>query len=93
MNKLLGVAKIIFGFILFLSLPIALFTTIKHNKIETVFAMSIFCVLGADYVYYLIQTGIWNIKNASYRLNFFLWFGLIFHLAFTFFVFGWGMFQ
>ena len=92
MNQIIGIIKLLGVLIFSIGIVVAVYTSIQIHKSDTeVIAMTILCLLGAVYVYYLLRTGIWNTKNIFYRMNIFLWLGFLFHMVFVFFAFYWGI--
>jgi hypothetical protein len=51
---------------------------------EKIAAIAIVFLIGGVYIYYLILTGIWNLKNRAYKTNIFLFVGVVIHFIYIF---------
>jgi hypothetical protein len=84
MKQIIGFLKIAASLILLLGLANAL--SIIYKKYDTitciVATVSIFAI-GGNYIYFLVKTGLWNIKKQPYLINIFLLIGLLFHFIIT----------
>lgn len=85
MKQILGILKFGAAFIIFLGLIISIIDLkMKDDMLVTVLTVLIAIIVFGCFIYYLVQTGIWNFKNRTYTINIFLLFGLFFHFIFTF---------
>ena len=82
-GKILAVLKFIISFIIVTSLitSIVILFGKKYDVLITIFTTVIFGSLVGIYVYYLIQTRIWNFKNRAYLANIFMLIGLLIHFV------------
>lgn len=91
MKQILGICKFIAAFTLFLGLIISFINlTVKYEMLIILLTILIVSVVFGCYIYYLVQTGIWNFKNRTYAINIFLLIGLFFHFTFTFLILYYG---
>ena len=81
MKQVLAILKFVISFIFVVSFITSIFILFgkKYDALIIIFTTVILASIFGIYVYYLIQTGIWNFKNRAYLLNVFLPIGLLVH--------------
>jgi hypothetical protein len=85
MRQLIGICK--FGAALLIIIGCIVSFTIALRKYEAIIGILTVMILASIfglYIYYLLQTGLWNFKNKSYLINIGLVIGLLFHFIFIF---------
>ena len=84
MKQIIGFLKITASLILLLGLANALSVIFKKYDTQTFIINTITIIAtGGNYIYFLIKTGVWNIKNQLYFINIFLLIGLLYHFIIT----------
>ena len=81
MIKVIGILKFLVSLFLILGVVIALFSSHQKEKdLSIILAISLlFFAFASFYSFYLIKTGIWNLKEINYSKNIFAIIGLIIH--------------
>ena len=85
MIKLLGFLKFFASAILLIGTLVGLFFSINDTTevlIIVISSLFLLSVVGI-YIYYLIRTGIWNVKDKAYSINIFFVIGLVIHFLST----------
>jgi hypothetical protein len=84
MKQIIGVLKIGASLILLLGLANGLSIVFKkYDTLTSIMAIICTVVIGGIYIYYLIQTGLCNIRSQLYSTNFFALAGLLIHFVLT----------
>src|SRR6476620_3263078 len=83
MTKIIALLKFIASGLIILSILVGLIFSFDQSAeiLVSIIVMGFFLVFIGMYSYYLIQTGIWNLKDRPYSINILLIIGLLIHLV------------
>lgn len=81
MTKIIALIKFIASGLIILGILVGLIFSFDKSSetLVTVIAALLSFVFGGLYSYYLIKTGIWNLKDRPYSISFLLIIGLLIH--------------
>ncbi|HUZ57739.1 MAG TPA: hypothetical protein VMU83_03050 [Hanamia sp.] len=84
MAKVFGILKFIVALLIFAGVCTSAFIQLSKEKdiIINILAIIIVAIFSACYLYYLIKTGIWNIKQLNYKISILLIVGILIHFLF-----------
>jgi hypothetical protein len=76
MNYVVGAIKFIGAIIFSLSIIIVSYMYLEKSTTDKIIAIVVLLVFGGFYIYYLIRTAIWNVRNLQYKTDVLFWAGL-----------------
>jgi|HubBroStandDraft_6_1064221.scaffolds.fasta_scaffold475225_2 hypothetical protein len=80
MIRIIGIIRFIICFVLSM-IELSLLITDKYDSSQSIIGSGIVVLLFVFFAYYLIRTGIWNLKKRDYKVGVIILISFLFYLA------------